>query len=93
MLGSSPAHSFDVYDWTLLTDAVSLVCGEADGVSECGSRELYFYDLLKNQEHSLDGSSLLSLSGQTLTVQNTGAFSGYNRLESRVRLTDYTSLG
>ena len=58
-------------DISTLTDSISLVCDDGTGVTFCGKRELVIWDNNLNQKHSLTGSTLFSLSGNSLTILTT----------------------
>ena len=60
--------NLSLFNISTLTDTVSLVCGDGTGISYCGKRELIIWDNDLNQQHSLIGSNLFSLSGTSLII-------------------------
>jgi hypothetical protein len=59
-VGKGPQYlSIDV-NFSKLTDSVSTMCGNQDGVTFCGARELIVYDLDVDIEHTLSVTGLFS---------------------------------
>ena len=58
---NEPKITVDLYNFSLLVDSTSLVCGDASGITFCGERIINIWDIDNNVFIDTSTSTLLSL--------------------------------
>jgi hypothetical protein len=67
---------------------MSFICGEGDGLSFCGTRQLVVYDIDLDFEIDLTVSNIFAMDGQNIMINTISddAMTGLHTYEVRVKL-------